>query len=245
LFGHEKGAFTNALFRRIGRFEEAHGGTLFLDEIAELAPALQAKLLRAVQERSIERLGSNTPTHIDIRLITATAKNLEQAVSRGEFREDLYYRLNVVSVALPALRERKQDIPALVRHFLQRSGQPLSLTPAALSLLCQHHWPGNVRELENTIARALVLARGNVIDQDDILLLADQQGSAATARWTDLVSLDIGWKRNVELLEQALIERALVAAQGKKSKAADSLGIHRRLLYEKLRQYGMEAKESA
>jgi two-component system, NtrC family, response regulator AtoC len=245
LFGHEKGAFTNALFRRIGRFEEAHGGTLFLDEIAELAPALQAKLLRAVQERSIERLGSNTPTHIDIRLITATAKNLEQAVSRGEFREDLYYRLNVVSVALPALRERKQDIPALVRHFLQRSGQPVSLTPAALSLLCQHHWPGNVRELENTIARALVLARGNVIDQDDILLLADQQGSTATARWTDLVSLDIGWKRNVELLEQALIERALVAAQGKKSKAADSLGIHRRLLYEKLRQYGMEAKESA
>ena len=245
LFGHEKGAFTNALFRRIGRFEEAHGGTLFLDEIAELAPALQAKLLRAVQERSIERLGSNTPTHIDIRLITATAKNLEQAVSRGEFREDLYYRLNVVTVALPALRERKQDIAALVGHFLQRSGRPVSLTPGALSLLCQHHWPGNVRELENTIARALVLARGNVIDQDDILLLADQQGSAATSKWTDLVSLDIGWKRNVEVLEQSLIERALVAAQGNKSKAADSLGIHRRLLYEKLRQYGLEAQESA
>jgi DNA-binding NtrC family response regulator len=238
LFGHEKGAFTHALFRRMGRFEEAQGGTLFLDEIAELAPALQAKLLRAVQERTIERLGSNTPTHIDIRLITATAKNLEQAVARGEFREDLYYRLNVVTVALPPLRERKQDIPALVRHFLQRSGQAVSLTPAALSLLCQHHWPGNVRELENTIARALVLARGNVIDCDDILLLADQQGAA---KWTDLVSLETGWKRNVELLEQALIERALAAAQGNKSKAADSLGIHRRLLYEKLRQYGLEA----
>jgi transcriptional regulator with GAF, ATPase, and Fis domain len=122
LFGHEKGAFTNALYRRIGRFEEAHGGTLFLDETAELAPALQAKLLRAVQERSIERLGTNTPTPVDIRLIAATSKHLEQAVARGEFREDLYYRLNVVTVALPALRERKQNIPALTRHFLQRSG---------------------------------------------------------------------------------------------------------------------------
>ena len=171
--------------------------------------------------------------------------NLETLVAQGKFRDDLMYRLRVLVLALPALRERKQDIAALVGHFLQRSGRPVSLTPAALSLLCQHHWPGNVRELENTIARALVLARGNVIDRDDILLLADQQGSAASTNWTDLVSLDIGWKRNVELLEQSLIERALAAAQGNKSKAADSLGIHRRLLYEKLRQYGLEAKESA
>jgi DNA-binding NtrC family response regulator len=242
LFGHEKGAFTNALYRRIGRFEEAHGGTLFLDEIAELAPALQAKLLRAVQERSIERLGTNTPTPVDIRLITATSKNLEQAVARGEFREDLYYRLNVVTIALPALRERKQDIPALVQHFLQRSGRTASMTPAALAILCEHHWPGNVRELENTIARALVLARSNVIDRDDILLLDDRQGNA-TGHWTDLVPLQNGWKENVELLERALVERALAAAQGNKSKAADILGIHRRLLYEKLRQYGIDAKE--
>ncbi len=170
---------------------------------------------------------------------------MEQAVSRGEFREDLYYRLNVVTVALPALRERRQDVPALVQHFIQRSGQNVSLTPAALSLLCEHHWPGNVRELENTIARALVLARGNVIDGDDILLLADKQNSAATGKWTDLVPLDIGWKRNIDLLERSLVERALVAAQGNKSKAADNLGIHRRLLYEKLRQYGVEARESA
>ncbi len=242
LFGHEKGAFTNALYRRIGRFEEAHGGTLFLDEIAELAPPLQAKLLRAVQERSIERLGTNTPTHIDIRLITATSKNLEQGVARGEFREDLYYRLNVVTIALPSLRERKQDVPALVQHFLQRSGRMASLTPAALGILCEHHWPGNVRELENTIARALVLARGNVIDRDDILLLDDQQGTA-TGHWSDLVPLQNGWKENVELLERALVERSLAAAQGNKSKAAEILGIHRRLLYEKLRQYGMDAKE--
>ncbi len=243
LFGHEKGAFTNALYRRIGRFEEAHGGTLFLDEIAELAPALQAKLLRAVQERSIERLGTNTPMPVDIRLITATAKNLEQAVARGEFREDLYYRLNVITIALPALRERKQDVPALVQHFLQRSGQAVSITAAALAILCEHHWPGNVRELENTIARALVLARGNVIDRDDILLLEDRQASTA-GHWTELVPLQNGWKENVELLERALIERALGSAQGNKSKAADILRIHRRLLYEKLRQYGVDPKEN-
>ncbi len=243
LFGHEKGAFTNALYRRVGRFEEAHGGTLFLDEIAELAPALQAKLLRAVQERSIERLGTNTPTPVDIRLITATSKNLEQAVARGEFREDLYYRLNVVTIALPALRERKQDIPALVQHFLQRSGRTISMTPAALAVLCEHHWQGNVRELENTIARAQVLARGNVIDLDEILLLADQQASA-TGHWTDLVPLQSGWKENVELLERALVERALAAAGGNKSKAAEILGIHRRLLYEKLRQFGVDTENS-
>ncbi len=239
LFGHEKGAFTNAMYRRIGRFEEAHGGTLFLDEIAELAPALQAKLLRAVQERSITRLGTNTPTPVDIRLITATAKNLEAAVARGEFREDLYYRLNVVTITLPALRERKQDVPTLVQHFLQRSAKPVSITPAALALLCGHHWPGNVRELENTMARALVLARGPVIDRDDILLLAEG-GINTTGHWTALAPLQNGWKENMELLERALVERSLTAAQGNKSKAAEILGIHRRLLYEKLRQYGME-----
>ncbi len=243
LFGHEKGAFTNALYRRIGRFEEAHGGTLFLDEIADLAPALQAKLLRVVQERSIERLGSNVSTPVDIRLVTATSKNLEQAVSKGEFREDLYYRLNVVTIALPALRERKQDVPALVQHFLQRSGESVAMTPAALAVLCEHHWPGNVRELENTVARALVLARGGLIDRDDILLLQDKHVNTG-GHWTDLVSLQAGWKENLELLEQKLIERALAAAQGNKSKAADILGIHRRLLYEKLRQYGIELKDN-
>ncbi len=243
LFGHEKGAFTNALYRRIGRFEEAHGGTLFLDEIAELAPALQAKLLRAAQERSIERLGTNTPIPVDIRLITATSKNLEQAMVQGAFREDLYYRLNVVTIGLPALRERKQDIPALVQHFLQRSGQSVSITPAALAILCEHRWPGNVRELENTIARALVLARGGIIDRDDIVLLDDKPDST-TERWTALVPLENGWKENIELLERTLIERALAAAQKNKSKAAEILGIHRRLLYEKLRQYGLDTQET-
>lgn len=241
LFGHEKGAFTNALYRRIGRFEEASGGTLFLDEIAELAPALQAKLLRAVQERVIERLGTNQSTPVDIRLVTATAKNLEQGVAEGTFREDLYYRLNVVTITLPPLRERRQDIPALVHHFLKRSGQTASITPAALQMLCEYHWPGNVRELENTIARALVLARGNLIDQSDILLL-DSQSEKSARHWTDLAPLRNGWKENLEALEKSLVDRALTEANGNKSKAADLLGIHRRLLYEKLRQYGLEKK---
>jgi DNA-binding NtrC family response regulator len=244
LFGHEKGAFTNAMYRRVGRFEEANGGTLFLDEIAELAPVLQAKLLRAVQERTIERLGSNTPVAVDLRLVTATSKNLEQAVGRGEFREDLYYRLNVVTIAIPPLRDRRQDIPALVQHFLGRSGQPVSITPAALAALCEHHWPGNVRELENTVARALVLARGSVVDRGDILLLDGQTGPTAEgAQWTNLVPLQNGWKDNIEALERTLVERALKAARGNKSKAAEILGIHRRLLYEKIRQYGLDAKE--
>ena len=243
LFGHEKGAFTNAFYRRVGRFEEADNGTLFLDEIAELAGNLQAKLLRVVQERVIERLGSNTPIPVDIRLVTATAKNLEEAVAEGRFREDLYYRLNVVSIELPPLRERKQDIPALVQHFLRRSGQPVAITPAALSLLCDYYWPGNVRELENTIARALVLARGNLIDRSEILLL-DNKTENSKQNWADLAPLRNGWKDNVETLERSLVERALGEAGGNKSKAAEALGIHRRLLYEKLRQYGLERKDA-
>ena len=245
LFGHEKGAFTNAMYRRIGRFEEANGGTLFLDEIAELAPALQAKLLRAVQERTIERLGSNLPVQVDLRLVTATAKNLEQAVANGDFREDLYYRLNVVSIVLPPLRERKQDIPALVHHFLHRADRPSSITSSALQLLCDHNWPGNVRELENTIARALVLARGNVIDRHDVVLLQEHQSRPGATHWTNLVPLQLGWKQNVEALERSLVERALKASQGNKSKAAELLGMHRRLLYEKMRQYGLEKPGAA
>ncbi len=241
LFGHEKGAFTNALYRRIGRFEEAHGGTLLLDEIAELTPPLQAKLLRAVQERVIERLGSNTPTPVDLRLVTATSKNLEQAVVEGRFREDLYYRLNVVTINLPPLRDRKQDIPAIVQHFLARGGPQAAIAPAALALLCDHHWPGNVRELENTIARALVLARGNLIDRADIQLLEDR-AEKGHLDWTALAPLQRGWKENLEQLEKALIERALTETHGNKSKAAEVLGIHRRLLYEKLRQHGLEGK---
>lgn len=236
LFGHEKGAFTNAVLRRIGRFEEANGGTLFLDEIGELTPSLQSKLLRAVQERSFERLGRNTPIQVDLRLVTATSRNLEEAVAEGRFREDLYYRLNVVVIELPPLRERRQDIPALVEYFLRRGGRSMSMTPEALNLLCEYDWPGNVRELENTIERAAVLARGGVIDRAD---LHRKPLVRASANWTDQIPLADGWKANLAAAESAMIVRALRAASGNKSKAADLLGMHRRLLYEKMREYGV------
>jgi two-component system response regulator AtoC len=239
LFGHEKGAFTNAAFRRIGRFEEANGGTLFLDEIGELAPALQSKLLRAIQERTIERLGSNAPIPVDIRLIAATSRNLEQAIEEGEFREDLYYRLNVVTIQLPPLRERHQDIPALVQHFLNRGGRKGSITPQALVMLDGYHWPGNVRELENTIERALVLAREGIVTKTEIQLRAPSE--RISPHWTDQAPLEIGWQANLSKLEKSLVERALRQAEGNKSKAAELLGIHRRLLYEKMREYGIES----
>jgi DNA-binding NtrC family response regulator len=238
LFGHEKGAFTNALYRRIGRFEEANHGTLFLDEIADLAPALQAKLLRAVQERTMERLGSNTPIQVDIRLVTATSCNLEEAVSEGKFREDLYYRLNVVTISLPPLRDRRQDIPALVQYFLCRGGRQRSITPDALARLCDYHWPGNVRELENTVERVLVLAKNGVITGSEIELRPRE--TISSPPWTDLVPLDQGWKSNVDALEKSLLERALRQAEGNKAKAAELLGIHRRLLYDKLREHALD-----
>jgi DNA-binding NtrC family response regulator len=238
LFGHEKGAFTNALFRRVGRFEEANKGTLFLDEIGELAPALQSKLLRALQERTIERLGSNTTVPVDIRLVTATSRDLERAVNEGSFREDLYYRLNVVAIPLPALRERRQDIPALVQYFLSRNGNRVSITAAALAMLCDYHWPGNVRELENVVERTVVLARSGVITEDEIQLQARPR--AAGTKWSDLAPLEDGLKANIAALEKALIERALRQAQGNKTRAAEILGVHRRLLYEKIREYGLE-----
>jgi DNA-binding NtrC family response regulator len=240
LFGHEKGAFTNAMYRRVGRFEEAHQGTLFLDEIGELAPALQAKLLRAVQERTIERLGSNVPIRVDLRLVTATARNLEEAVSVGRFREDLYYRLNVVTITLPPLRERRQDIPSLVDFFLHRSGRPVSMTPAALQKLCAHNWPGNVRELENTVERARVLAPAGVIDAAEIQLA--QRVDNIPFHWADAVPIEGGWKKCVASLERSMVERAMTLAGGNKSKAAEILGIHRRFLYEKLKEFGMMAE---
>jgi DNA-binding NtrC family response regulator len=237
LFGYEKGAFTNAATRRIGRFEYAHGGTLFLDEIGELAHLLQAKLLRALQERTIERLGSNVPVRVDIRLIAATSRNLEQAVSEGTFREDLYYRLNVIAIDMPPLRDRRQDIPALVEHFLRRRQHPVAITPAALNLLCEHDWPGNVRELENTIERAAILARSGVIDEENIDLRSAKR--TGEANWEERIPLQNGWKANLAAVEKAMISRALSAAGGNKSKAAGILGIHRRLLYEKMREHGI------
>jgi two-component system, NtrC family, response regulator AtoC len=240
LFGHEKGAFTNAMLRRIGRFEEADGGTLFLDEIGEMTSALQSKLLRAVQERTIARLGSGAPIRVDLRLITATSRDLEKAVREGHFREDLYYRLNVFAIELPPLRNRRQDIPGLVQHFLSRSRRSVAMAPAALNLLCDYYWPGNVRELENTVERAAVLARSGVIDAQDIQL---KSASRSAENWTDQIPLAEGWKTNLAGAEKTMIVRALRMAGGNKSKAAEILKIHRRLLYEKIHEYEITDSE--
>jgi DNA-binding NtrC family response regulator len=237
LFGHERGAFTNALARRIGRFEQAHGGTLFLDEIAELPHAVQAKLLRAIQDRSIERLGSNTSIAVDFRLITATAQDLGQAVANGRFREDLFYRLNVVHIHLPPLRNRPEDVPLLIQRFLNRSERPVTIREDALALLLRHTWPGNVRELENVITRAIVLAPGGVITPDSIQFaerLTSQPGATEP-----VFNHREGYWNVIRRVENQLVRAALHDAQGNKAEAARILGIQRRLLYEKMAEFGL------
>jgi len=241
LFGHEKGAFTNALTRRIGRFEQAQRGSLFLDEVAELPFTLQAKLLRAIQERTIERLGSNTPIHIDARFIAATAQDLDALVTVGRVREDLYYRLNVVSISLPPLRQRKEDIPLLVQRFLARSQRPITIGPDALDKIMVHHWPGNVRELENVIARAIVLAPGEIITPDSIRITSRSTNSGAD--WLDQVPIRDGYWPNIRKLENHLVKAALEQAKGNKAEAARILGVQRRLLYEKMSEIGLKVDE--
>lgn len=237
LFGHEKGAFTNAVARRIGRFEQAEKGTIFLDEVAELSPALQSKLLRVIQERTIERLGSNVPIHVDFRLIAATALDLPAAVVSGRFREDLYYRLNVLTIPLPPLRERRDDIPFLVQRFLGRSERPVTLRQDALDKVMAHAWPGNVRELENVITRAMVLAPGGIITPESIEF-ADRS-VPRNSSWLDQVPHRDGYWRVIRQVEAQLVKAALGEAQGNKTEAARILGIQRRLLYEKLSELGL------
>ena len=240
LFGHEKGAFTNAVSRRIGRFEQATGGTLFLDEIAELAPNLQAKLLRTIQERTVERLGGNSSIPIDVRLIAATAHDLNDAVSSGQFREDLYYRLNVVSISLPPLRERTEDIPLLVQRFLARSDRPISIRQDALDRIMQHAWPGNVRELENVITRAIVLAPGGVITPECIQVSGRTAATAAAPEcWLSQVPYRDGYWSVIRQVEESLIRCAVENAKGNKTEAARILGIQRRLLYDKMTEFGL------
>lgn len=235
LFGHEKGAFTNAVSRRIGRFEQAIGGTLFLDEIADLSPILQVKLLRAIQERSIERLGSNASIPVDVRLIAATAQDLSDSVAKGGFREDLFYRLNVVTLALPALRERTEDIPLLVQRFLARSDRPVTIRQDALERIMKHSWPGNVRELENTITRAIVLAPGGVITPECIQFPERTISAPEIPRF----SPKDGYWKVIRGVEERLVREALEEANGNKAEAARVLGIQRRLLYEKMSEFGL------
>ncbi|MBN1829017.1 MAG: sigma-54-dependent Fis family transcriptional regulator [Deltaproteobacteria bacterium] len=239
LFGHEKGSFTGAVARRIGRFEEADGGTLFLDEIGELSQSVQVKLLRFLQEREFQRLGGNQTIHSDIRIISATNKNLAEVVREGRFRDDLYYRLNVVVMRIPPLRERKEDIAPLVKHFLGKFAAENSkgingLSSEAMDMLLKYDYPGNVRELENIIERAVVIARDPIISvrdlpfQDSLIHAEGFKSEGATM------------KDSVASLERELIEQALKEAHYNQSRAADLLGTTERTLRYKMKKYGFK-----
>ena len=238
LFGHEKGAFTGAGQSRRGRFEEANGGTIFIDEIGDLALPLQAKLLRALQERTVERLGSNLARPIDVRVICATNRNLEKMVQEGSFREDLYFRISVVKIQIPALREHKEDIPLLAEHFLQNFAKAhkkaaRSFTPGYLTALARHHWPGNVRELQNVIERSVVLANGNaylgVID------LPEELKEVSTSN-EDGVRVG-SFHESVQAFKKELVRSALRMHSGNRLKAAIELGISRCYLHRLLNQF--------
>ncbi len=243
LFGYEKGAFTGAAQAKPGKFEQADTGTVFLDEIGDVPPSIQVKLLRVLQEREFERLGSNKTRSIDVRVIAATNVDLQRAIEEGNFREDLYYRLNVFPMTIPSLRDRREDIPFLAEHFLarfaaQQGRAPLKLSADAQSKLVQYDWPGNVRELENVIERALVMAAGDTLREDDIRLdHAPRRGSASAGLNGDGflpegVTLDQH--------EQQLIREALRRTGGNKSQAARLLGLSRNALRYRLAQMGLE-----
>ena len=229
LFGHARGAFTGAQAMRRGLFEEASGGTLFLDEIGDVGPNLQARLLRALQEGTIRRVGTNEPIAVDVRAVAATNRDLEQAVKAGTFRADLYYRLNVVAIRIPPLRERCEDVPLLAEHFAHKHGrgEGTAISPAARDLLVAYHWPGNVRELENVIARALALNPSGVILPDD-LPEAIRTGQPAEAVPADLAGPE---RPTREELERRYARQVLRETGGNKSRAADILGIDRKTLY--------------
>jgi DNA-binding NtrC family response regulator len=231
LFGHAKGAFTGAQASRRGLFEEANGGTLFLDEIGDIGPALQARLLRALQEGEVRRVGANEPIGVDVRVVAATNKDLAQAVKENRFREDLFYRLNVVNIRIPPLRQRREDIPLLAEHFAQKHGRADSaITPTARELLVAYGWPGNVRELENVIARALALNPTGVIVPED-LPEAIRQPAAAVAAGAAPAAGGKAERPTLSELERRYAAQVLAEQGGNKTRAAEILGIDRKTLY--------------
>ncbi len=240
LFGHVKGSFTGAVRDKEGLLAAARGGTFFLDEIGEMSPATQVKLLRALQEREVVPVGATEPVPVDVRIVAATNRELEEEIRRGAFRSDLYYRLNVIALHVPPLRDRREDIPLLARHFLQRlAGRedqeaPKELSESALEVLCGYDWPGNVRELENALERAAVVTEGGLIDVDAL----PERVTRTPA--PQLVSDDRPTNPPMEVIERAYIQWVLQAEGGNKTRAAEVLGIDPSTLYRKLNRYGIE-----
>lgn len=250
LFGYEKGAFTGAVARRLGKFEQCDGGTVFLDEIGDLSLATQAKLLRFLQTGEFQRLGGGSTLRADVRLIAATNKDLEAAIRTGAFREDLYYRLNVVTIELPPLRSRKEDIPELVSYFVARAARESGvridgITPEALALLTAYDWPGNVRELENTVRRAVVMARSTLLGEEDFRDLGGRAPAVPTGDMDALLDalFDAGrgvWQgKLLESVEAELIRRALKHCGGNQSAAARLLGMNRNTLRGRMRHHNI------
>jgi DNA-binding NtrC family response regulator len=244
LFGYEKGAFTGANISKPGKFEQADTGTVMLDEIGDVPGSVQVKLLRVLQERELERLGSNRTKQIDVRVIAATNVDLRAALEQGTFREDLYYRLNVMPLNIPALRERKEDIPFLAEHFVQKLSRDLgvrieSITEGAIAKLMEYHWPGNIRELENVMERSMVMASGKVLEASDIRLDVAARGRSAQSAGDSF--LPDGF--TLEQYEQSLIKEALKRASGNKSHAARLLGLTRNALRYRLAQMGLDSGE--
>jgi len=241
LFGYERGAFTGASASKPGKFEQADTGTVFLDEIGDVPAPVQVKLLRVLQERELERLGGTKTLHIDVRMIAATNQDLRAALEQGTFREDLYYRLNVVPIEIPPLRDRKPDIPYLANHFIHKlapdtGSQVESITDSAMDRLVEYPWPGNVRELENVIERSLVMARGKQLDAADIKLDTSARPRAAAPG-----ELSLPEGMSLDRYEQELIRQALKKADGNKSQAARLLGLTRNALRYRLTQMGLES----
>ncbi len=240
LFGHEKGAYTGATERRIGRFEAASGGTLFLDEIGEIDSATQVKLLRFLETRSFERLGSSKPIQVDVRLVCATNRNLTEMAKRGEFREDLLYRLNVITIYLPPLRERREDLPVLINHYIDSFAEenelpPIDLTEGAINVLRDYRWPGNIRELRNFCENTVVLKRGNELTEYDLDPKYQNQTQASLADKPQSLSSSLTLCK--EENEKRLLRNALIKANGNRTHAAKLMGISRRTLHRKLIQW--------
>jgi DNA-binding NtrC family response regulator len=238
LFGHAKGSFTGATAARVGRFESANGGTLFIDEIGDFALTSQAKLLRVLENRTVTPIGSNDDREVDVRVVAATSRNLEQMVRENEFREDLYYRLNVVILSLPPLRDRRDDIPLLVHHFLEAlcesAGRPtLSLDTELMRFMERHPWPGNVRQLRNCLESMVVLARNETLTMDDLPATVDDTNLPTS-------DLEIPTHTSLEELERAAVEQTLERCEGNRTHAAEELGISVRTLQRRLKEWGID-----